>query len=143
MFLNVYKQTFQISHVRITQKAKRCFNMKPSTSYFHIKRMILADFQICISVTLSSLPNCKRLREKEKKLNWKRKQSFLRDMSSFIRSFAHLLKTLSPWSMRSFLPYVFQIIELPSACLQDCFVLLIDFICAFQHVAGAILPRNV
>ena len=34
--------------------SKRCFDVKSSTSYFHVKTKILADFQICISVPLSS-----------------------------------------------------------------------------------------
>ena len=40
-----------ISHVRISQSVK-CFNVKSSTYYFHMKTKILADFQICISVPL-------------------------------------------------------------------------------------------
>ena len=53
MFLNVYKQTFHISHVRISQKSKMCFNTKSSTYYFHMKTKLLTDFQICISVPLT------------------------------------------------------------------------------------------
>ena len=53
MFLNVYKQTFHISHVRISQKSKMCFNMKSSAYYFHMKTKLLTDFQICISVPLT------------------------------------------------------------------------------------------
>ena len=53
MFLNVYKQTFHISHVRISQKSKMCFNTKSSTYYFHMKTELLTDFQICISVPLN------------------------------------------------------------------------------------------
>ena len=40
MFLNVCKNIFHISHVRtshIVKDSKRCFNMKSSTYYFHIK----------------------------------------------------------------------------------------------------------
>ena len=33
-------------------KIKRCFNVKFSTYYFHMKTKILADIQICISVSL-------------------------------------------------------------------------------------------
>ena len=33
-------------------KSKRCFNVKSSTYYFHMKMKILADFQIGISVPL-------------------------------------------------------------------------------------------
>ena len=54
MLLNVYKQTFHISHVRISQKSKMCFNTKSSTYYFHMKTKLLTDFQICISVPLIS-----------------------------------------------------------------------------------------
>ena len=34
------------------KKSKKCFNVKSSPYYFHIKTKILADFQICISVPL-------------------------------------------------------------------------------------------
>ena len=34
-------------------KRKRCFNVKSPTYYFHVKTKILADFQICISVSLT------------------------------------------------------------------------------------------
>ena len=54
MFLNVCKQTFYISHMRISQKVKSCFNVKSSTYYFHIKTNTMVDFQICISVPLKS-----------------------------------------------------------------------------------------
>ena len=33
-------------------KSKRCFNVKSSTNYFHMKTKILVDFQIWISVPL-------------------------------------------------------------------------------------------
>ena len=33
-------------------KKKRCLNVKSSRYYVHVKTMILADLQICISVTL-------------------------------------------------------------------------------------------
>ena len=33
-------------------KSERCFNVKSSTYYFHMKTKILADFQICITVPL-------------------------------------------------------------------------------------------
>ena len=52
MFLNVYKQTFHISYMCISQKVKSCFNVKSSTYYFHMMTKILTDFQICISVPL-------------------------------------------------------------------------------------------
>ena len=45
MILNVCKQTFHISHMRISQKVKLCFNMKSSTYYFRMKTKILADFK--------------------------------------------------------------------------------------------------
>ena len=35
-----------------TSESKRCFNVKSSTYYFHMKTNILVDFQICISVPL-------------------------------------------------------------------------------------------
>ena len=54
MFLNVCTQTFNISHVRISQNVKRCFHVKSSTYYFHVKTKMLAYFQICISVSLHS-----------------------------------------------------------------------------------------
>ena len=34
------------------KKLRRCFNVKSSTYYFHMKTKILLDFQICISVPL-------------------------------------------------------------------------------------------
>ena len=34
---------------------KRCFNVKSSASYFHIKTKILADFHICIIVPLKAV----------------------------------------------------------------------------------------
>ena len=53
MFFNVCKQIFHISHVRISQKSKRCSNVKSSTYYFHMKTKILADFQIYYTVPLT------------------------------------------------------------------------------------------
>ena len=53
LFLNVCKQTFHISCVRISQKVKGFFNVKSATYYFHIKTKILADFQTCIIVPLT------------------------------------------------------------------------------------------
>ena len=46
--MNVNK-LFTISCVHIS-KSKRCFSVKSSTNYFHMKTKILVDFQICISV---------------------------------------------------------------------------------------------
>ena len=40
-------------HVRISQKVKKCFNVKSSTYSFHLKAEMLVDFQICISVPLT------------------------------------------------------------------------------------------
>ena len=51
MFLNVCKQTFHISHVRIPQKVKG-FNVK---YYFQMKTKMLIYFQICIGVPLMTL----------------------------------------------------------------------------------------
>ena len=45
-------------------KNKRCFNVKYSTYYFHMKTKILADFQICISLPLriiSFIPQRQRM----------------------------------------------------------------------------------
>ena len=50
MFLN---KIFTYLRVR-TSKSKRCFNVKSST-YFHTKTKILADFQIGISVPLRNV----------------------------------------------------------------------------------------
>ena len=36
-------------------KSKRCFNVKSSAIYIHMKTNILADFQICISIPLMSM----------------------------------------------------------------------------------------
>ena len=36
-------------------KDKRCFNVKSSTYYFHMKKKILVDFQISISVPYQKL----------------------------------------------------------------------------------------
>ena len=51
MFVN---KRLYVSRAHIS-KSSRCFNVKPSTYYFHMKMKILADFQICISVTLTYL----------------------------------------------------------------------------------------
>ena len=51
MFLNVCKQTSHISSVHIS-RTKRCFIVKSSAYYFHMKTKMLADFQACISVPL-------------------------------------------------------------------------------------------
>ena len=64
----------------------RCFNVKFSTYYFHMKTKLLADFQICISVPLTS----------EKKQNW------LQKTLSHLAELAHLCVFIwkifiSPW----------------------------------------------
>ena len=41
--------TYLSAHI---SKSERCFNVKSSTYYFHMKTKILADFQICITVPL-------------------------------------------------------------------------------------------
>ena len=41
--------TYPNAHI---SKSKRCFNVKSSTYYLHMKTKILADFQISISVSL-------------------------------------------------------------------------------------------
>ena len=38
-------------------KSKRCFDVKSSTYYFHMKTKILADFQICINFPLRYISN--------------------------------------------------------------------------------------
>ena len=48
MLLYVCKQTFHISHVRISPNV----NVKSPTYYFHVMAIIFTDFQICISVPL-------------------------------------------------------------------------------------------
>ena len=50
LFLNICKQTFYISYVRITQKVKGIYDANSSTYYSHIKTKILEDFQILTSV---------------------------------------------------------------------------------------------
>ena len=44
-----------MSHARISQKVKGVFNVKASTYYFHMKKKILADFLVCISVPLKQV----------------------------------------------------------------------------------------
>ena len=51
MFVN--KLFTYISHAHVS-KRKKCLNVKSSIYYFHVKTMILADFQICISAPLKS-----------------------------------------------------------------------------------------
>ena len=41
--------TYLNAHI---SKSERCFNVKSSTYYFLMKTNILADFQICISISL-------------------------------------------------------------------------------------------
>ena len=71
LFLNVCKQIFHISQVRISEKVKGVlmqdiiylymsskiflFNVKSSTYYFYMKKKILTDFQNCISIPLRKL----------------------------------------------------------------------------------------
>ena len=47
------KETSDISRAHISQ-SKRCFSVKSSMYYFHMKTNILVDFQICIRVPLRS-----------------------------------------------------------------------------------------
>ena len=49
MFVNKFF-TYSRAHI---SKNKRCFNVKSSTYYFHMKTKILTNFQICISVPLT------------------------------------------------------------------------------------------
>ena len=50
LFLNVSKN--KLFTYLSCAYLKKCFNLKSSTYYFHMNTKILADFQICISVTL-------------------------------------------------------------------------------------------
>ena len=43
-----------VAHI---SKSKKCFNVKFSTYYFHMKTKIFTDFQICISVPLINVFN--------------------------------------------------------------------------------------
>ena len=49
MFVNKLFTYLTRAHI---SKRKTCFNVKSSTYYFHVKKKILADFQICIGVPL-------------------------------------------------------------------------------------------
>ena len=49
MFVNKLFIYLKNAHI---SKSKRCFNVKFSTYYFHIKTNTMVDFQICISVPL-------------------------------------------------------------------------------------------
>ena len=51
MFVNKQTNFSYISRAHIS-KRKRCFNVKSSTYYFHMNTKILADFQICVIVSL-------------------------------------------------------------------------------------------
>ena len=52
MFVN---KLFSCAHI---SESKKCFNLKSSTYYFHMKTVILADFQICISVPFKKKKMC-------------------------------------------------------------------------------------
>ena len=47
MFVNKF-----FTYLAHNSKSKSCFNVKSSTSYFHMNAKILAYFQICIRVPL-------------------------------------------------------------------------------------------
>ena len=49
MFVNKF-----FTYLAHNSKSKSCFNVKSSTSYFHMNAKILAYFQICIRVPLIS-----------------------------------------------------------------------------------------
>ena len=51
----VCKQTFQISRVRISQKAKGVIMRNLRNVVFYVKTKILTDFHICISLPLRNL----------------------------------------------------------------------------------------
>ena len=55
LFLNVCRETFQISSLYITQKVKGVLMWNLQTYDFHMKPKILGDFQICFSVPLRLL----------------------------------------------------------------------------------------
>ena len=52
IFVRFYCFVNKLSHISSEHisKSKRCFNVKSSTYYFHVKTKILPGFQICISV---------------------------------------------------------------------------------------------
>ena len=52
MFLNVCKQIFHISKVRISQKVKRDIMLNLRDTIFYIKANVLQDSHICICVLL-------------------------------------------------------------------------------------------
>ena len=52
MFLNVYEQSFKISHMHISQKVKNALMWNLQHINYHMTTKILADFQICICVLL-------------------------------------------------------------------------------------------
>ena len=50
----MFVTNFQHISRKHISKSKRCFNAKSSTYYLHMETGILTDFQICISVPLTS-----------------------------------------------------------------------------------------
>ena len=57
IFIRFYCFVNKLSHTSRAHisKSKRCFNVKSSTYYFHVKTKILPDFQIWISVPLNTV----------------------------------------------------------------------------------------
>ena len=52
----------------LISESKRCFNVKSSAYYFHVKTKISADFQICVSVPLRILTGKKHRQIKLQRL---------------------------------------------------------------------------
>ena len=91
MFVNKY--LFHISRVRITC-TKCCYNAKPSACYFCLKRKISVDFQICISVPLSSWNSTNKskfnvhlIRQIKANNEWKKEGKFSKFFSTFVHEF--------------------------------------------------------
>ena len=57
IFILIVSECFQTNFSHLSRayisKIKRCFNVKSSTYYFQVKKKIMADFQICLSVPLN------------------------------------------------------------------------------------------
>ena len=87
MFLNVCKQTFLISYMRISQKAKGVLMWNLQHIIF-MWRQIFADFQICISVpfNIKILAKSNKIELSEEFIAmWKEEQSLWDAMSRLYR----------------------------------------------------------
>ena len=52
--MNVCNQTFHVGHVRTSQNVKGILcNVRSSAYHFYVKKKIVADFRICVSVSLN------------------------------------------------------------------------------------------